>query len=176
MEEEGRKFSDSDFLIEFNRINGTNVGENALKIWRSEMKNFGFFKERERLNEAYLQVFKNVVDCRASFNLTWRESARKIVLAERKKFENFFSLIDGTGDFDANLFEQFLPLAEGYGFDTTKFLDLQSQMTDELSKLPIAETAKEKIRVAFEDVMNLLISFFYVMKKADNLREDGFEK
>lgn len=171
MEKESRRFSDSEFLVEFNKINTSNIGDNVLRIFRIEMRKKGLLKDRERLEMVHLQFFKEMVSLRTSQNLRWQEAAEKTVfminkktLEDQAKIESLILKVNGNGDFDSKIFDEFCEIAKKYDFSVTKFFHLQTEITDELSKLPLCGNTKSRIHGVYEDIMNLIISYFYVSK------------
>lgn len=78
----------------------------------------------------------------------------------RKKNAEVEKLIDrifGKGDPDSHRYDIFADIANRLGFDSDSFFEKETEMTDMLHKFPNSEELIEKIRVATQDIINMVI-------------------
>ena len=73
------------------------------------------------------------------------------------ELEKLINRIFDKGDPDSHRFDIFANIADRLGFDSNSFFEKETEMTDMLHKFPKSEELIEKIRVATQDIINMVI-------------------
>lgn len=149
-----KKFTDKEFLESAQEQLSCNISWNTLRIFRKELQRNGVLGAKERLSDLDFPTFFEMISAREENGLTWSEAAGLVAKQKKStKINTILKIID-DGSTEEKIYNEMRKISEQYHFDISKFLELETAMTDLLSSsdLPTGRNAIDKIHETTENI------------------------
>lgn len=149
-----KKFTDKEFLEAAEQQLSCNISWNTLRIFRKELQINGVLGTKERLSDLDFPTFFEMISIREKNGLTWPEAADLVAKQKKStKINTILKIID-DGSMEEKTYDEMCKISEQYHFDISKFLELETAMTDLLSSsdLPTGKDAIDKIHKTTENI------------------------